>query len=174
VEPQPASPIDRATFCQELWKPLVGTLSLYCRDPFAAEDLAQDTLVRVCQHWARVSRMESPRGWAFATAINIANSRFRRMRLEAKARRRVEMRHDEPDSGADWADAIVLRDALDALPSRQRAAVVLRYFADLSITDTAVALGCAPGTVKALTHQALDRLRTSGFVADEEDGAHVG
>jgi RNA polymerase sigma factor (sigma-70 family) len=54
-----------------------------------------------------------------------------------------------------------VRAAVATLPSRQRAAVVLRYFNDLSVADTAEILGCAEGTVKALTSQAVANLRRS-------------
>jgi RNA polymerase sigma factor (sigma-70 family) len=57
------------------------------------------------------------------------------------------------------ATAIDLREALDRLTGRQRAAVVLRYLADLPIAQIAIALGCAEGTAKATLHQALAILR---------------
>ena len=57
------------------------------------------------------------------------------------------------------AEADELFDALAALPSRQRAALVLRFYEDLSEADIAVALGCRPGTVKSLLHRGLAELR---------------
>jgi RNA polymerase sigma factor (sigma-70 family) len=63
------------------------------------------------------------------------------------------------DSEQAWTDSITVREAIVRLPARQRAAIVLRYHADLSVDDTAAVMRCAPGTVKALTHQALARLR---------------
>ena len=68
-----------------------------------------------------------------------------------------------------WVDSIAVREAIVGLPARQRAAVVLRYHADLSVDDTAAVMRCAPGTVKALTHQALERLRDE-FGVDEPAG----
>ena len=56
-------------------------------------------------------------------------------------------------------EADELFDALAALPSRQRAALVLRFYEDLSEADIAVALGCRPGTVKSLLHRGLAELR---------------
>jgi RNA polymerase sigma factor (sigma-70 family) len=55
--------------------------------------------------------------------------------------------------------------ALAALPPRQRAAVVLRYFVDLSEADTAAAMGCSVGTVKSHTHKAIHRLRQMPMLA---------
>jgi DNA-directed RNA polymerase specialized sigma24 family protein len=65
--------------------------------------------------------------------------------------------------------------ALAELPARMRAAVVLRYFHDLGVAETADLLGCAPGTVKSQTLRALEKLRarlgTSLTVPDDEPGA---
>jgi DNA-directed RNA polymerase specialized sigma24 family protein len=70
--------------------------------------------------------------------------------------------------------AIAVRHAVGALPPRQRAAVVARYYAGLDVGGAAKALGCAPGTVKALTHQALTTLRASGLGnLDEAEELHA-
>jgi len=72
-----------------------------------------------------------------------------------------------------------VRAGLRALPDRQRLAVVLRYFADLSVADTAAAIGCPEGTVKTLTREAIRALRGAGLIAepvedeDEESLADV-
>ena len=63
-----------------------------------------------------------------------------------------------------------VRRALAALPRRQRTAVVLRFFLDLSEADTADAMGCSIGTVKSTTHKALAALRTSPLLADLVEG----
>jgi RNA polymerase sigma factor (sigma-70 family) len=60
-----------------------------------------------------------------------------------------------------------VRQALARLPARQRRAVVLRYYADLSVEDTATAMGCPPGTVKTLCRRAIAALRTMGLEAEE-------
>jgi RNA polymerase sigma factor (sigma-70 family) len=100
--------------------------------------------------------MDSPEAWAFRVAFNLAASRFRRGAAERRARARL----GPPDDHAtDHADAVAVRQAVAALPRRQRAALVLRYFADLPVDRTAEVLGCAPGTVKSLTSQAIASLR---------------
>ena len=65
---------DRALveFCRAEWPRLVGSLSLDVGSRELAEDLAQETLVRVCAHWRRVRRADSPSGWAHRVAFNLA------------------------------------------------------------------------------------------------------
>ena len=70
---------------------------------------------------------------------------------------------------SDAADAIVVRAAVAELPERQRAAPILRYFADLPVASVAEILDCAQGTVKSLTSQGIDRLR-EGFGVEELSG----
>lgn len=157
---------DVGAWCERLYPRLVGALGLHCRDQWVAEELAQETLARAWQHWADVRAMESPEAWAFRVAFNLAASRFRRLAAERRARARLGA--DEPAPPADLADVQAVRAAVAELPSRQRAALVLRYFADLSIADTAEILGCAPGTVKSLCSHALDHLRQH-FAVDLDD-----
>ena len=151
---------DAEAFCIRVRPWLVGSLSLYCGDADVAEELAQDTLARVWDRWGAVATMASPEAWTYRVALNLANSHYRRRAAERRANARQEcIRLDAPD--ADAADALAVRQAVSLLPKRQRAALVLRYYADLPVTETATLLGCAPGTVKALTHQAIAALRAS-------------
>jgi DNA-directed RNA polymerase specialized sigma24 family protein len=70
----------------------------------------------------------------------------------------------------DTASAVALRDLVGALPERQRAAIVARFYAGLTVAEAATALDCASGTIRALTHQAMTTLRASGLVdIDEND-----
>lgn len=147
-------------FCVRVRPWLVGSLSLYCGSTDVAEELAQDTLARVWDRWPTVRALQAPEAWAYRVALNLANSHYRRRAAERRAR----LRDAAPrlvTEDADAADAIAVRQAVAGLPRRQRAALVLRYYADLPVAETAVLLGCTPGTVKALTHQALASLRTS-------------
>lgn len=161
----------RVAFCEREYPRLVGALSLYCHaDHGLSEELAQEALARVCRDWARVARLRSPGAWAHRVAINLANSWYRRRAAERRARARAgpvaEVHHD-PDTAA----ATALRAALAALPRRQREAVVLRHYVDLPVAEVAVLMGCAEGTVKALTHQGLARLRLQ--LTDAEEVRHA-
>jgi RNA polymerase sigma-70 factor (sigma-E family) len=146
---------------------LVGALSLYCGDADLAEEVAQEALARACRDWSRVASMRSPGAWTHRVAINLVNSWFRRRAAERRAR----ARHGVPPEAAhevDRADIVAIRHAVAALPPRQRAAVVLRYYADLPVAEAAAVLGCAEGTVKALTHRGLTALRRA-FAEDTEE-----
>lgn len=145
-------------FCQVEYPRLVMLLSLHTGERPVAEELAQDTLVRVHEHWDRVRAMDNPGGWAYAVGLNLARSWWRRRHAERRALARLgrptlEAPPEEP------TDVVALRTAVAALPIRQRTAVLLRYFADLSVTETAGHMHCAEGTVKSLTSQAIATLR---------------
>ena len=167
---------DRALveFCRTEWPRLVGSLSLDVGSRELAEDLAQETLARVCAHWRRVRRADSPSAWAHRVAFNLAKSHGRRQATWA----RVQPRALDRPLGAvdpDRASVLAVRDALATLPTPQRQALVLRYFADLSVRDTAAVMRCPENTVKTHTRRALDVLRASGLlddaieIADEPD-----
>jgi len=149
-------PDDVADFCRALHPRLVGALALHCGDRDVAEELAQETIARVWERWSSVRAMESPDAWAFRVGFNLTTSRFRRRAAEHRARARFGPPSEHvPDA----ADALAVREAVGALPPRQRAAIVLRYFADLPVDAAAEVLGCAPGTIKSLTSQAIATLR---------------
>lgn len=157
-------------FCTRMRPALVGTLSLYCGDADVAEELAQDTLARVWDRWPQVQAMSAPEAWAYRVALNLASSHYRRRSAERRARNRAPVGRvgsEEPDT----ADAVTVRLAVAALPQRQRAVLVLRYYADLSVAQAAELLGCAEGTVKALTHQAIAGLRGSVGTVELEGAA---
>jgi RNA polymerase sigma-70 factor (sigma-E family) len=164
------SPVDTAQelagFCRSEHPRLVGTLSLYTGDADLAEELAQEALVRVCQHWSRVGRLESPGGWAHRVAINLANSSFRSRAAKQRATARLQAAQTDPDS-IDVTDAVAVRRAVAALPDRQRTALVLRYFADFPVSEVAGLMGCPEGTVKTLTFEAIRSLRRAGLAVTE-------
>lgn len=161
---------DVTAFCRALHSRLVGALALHCGDAGVGEELAQEALARVWERWSTVREMASPDAWAFRVGFNLSSSRFRRAAAERRARARLPAtRREAPDP----ADAIAVRAAVALLPPRQRAAIVLRYFADLSIEDTAAALGCRPGTVKSLSSHAMARLRKHLDLAPNQEHQHV-
>lgn len=154
----PAVPLDFEGFCHEHYVPLIRLLTLYCGDPEVSRDLAQEALARTYAAWPRVHRMEYPDRWVNRVAINLANSHFRRGRSERKAllsQASRAIRLSDPDV----AGAVTIRLALATLSHRQRAAVILRFFSDLSVDETARLMECSAGTVKKLTARGLHGLR---------------
>lgn len=167
-----APPPALVRFVDEQYPRVVGAMALYTGDRRAAEDLAQEAFVRLCQHWERVEVMAAPGAWVHRVALNLARSRGRRLGAEHRAMTRVGARPaPAPDgSSADpdhaRAAATDIQVALLALPTRERSVVVLRFFADLSVDDTATALGLPAGTVKSTTRRALATLRASGLLTE--------
>ena len=136
------------------------TAYLLCGDWDRASDFVQEGLVRVYVRWPRLVR----NGGELAYARKAVVSAY----LDHARRRSSTERPTEADptlaSPEDVATAVVTRAALMAalaeVPPRQRACVVLRYFEDLSVAETAALLGCPEGTVKSQTSRALFSLRS--------------
>ena len=127
-------------------------------DAHLAEDLLQTVLARVWPKWHRLAD-ENPEAYVRKALVHTYASWWRR-------RWRGEVPHGElPDRAAQsdpFADVDLeqaLASAVRALPVRQRAVVVLRYFEDLSVAETAEVLGCTEGTVKSQASKALHALR---------------
>lgn len=160
-----AADFDR--FCRSVSPRLFGALVLQCDDRGTAEELTQEALGRAWERWETVHRADRPENWVFRVAFNLAASDRRRRRAARRAHERLGPPDDlSPDS----SERTALRGALEALPPRQRAAVVLRHYAGFSVADAAVALDCAEGTVKSLTSHGLDRLRRVLDVEVTRDG----
>jgi RNA polymerase sigma-70 factor (sigma-E family) len=130
---------------------------LLCGDWHQADDLTQITFTRLYRHWKRIHRMDNLDAYARTTLVNAflaeRRSPWRRVLLLPPAEQEVAL----PDREA----ILDLRQALTTLPPRQRATVVLRYYCDLSIEQTAAALDCSVGNVKSQTSRGLDALRRS-------------
>ncbi|WP_158564320.1 SigE family RNA polymerase sigma factor [Jiangella anatolica] len=128
-----------------------------------ADDLVQDTLVRVFAKWPRVRTMENRGGYARRVLINRHLSLGRRLQ-RLRARQNLMMGGDPaaeaPRDAAIDAQAD-LRRALLTLGPRQRAVVVLRYYLDLPDAQVAEILNCSPATVRSQAHRALATLRNS-------------
>jgi RNA polymerase sigma-70 factor (sigma-E family) len=131
---------------------------LLTRNLADAEDLVQAALAKTYQAWDRIEDRNALDGYVRRAMVNTHISWWRRRRLE-------EYPTDEvPDQAvADHAGDIELSDplrrALDRLPSRMRAAVVLRYCEDMSEAEVAQALGISQGTVKSTVSRAVAKLR---------------
>src|SRR5215469_17027220 len=150
--------------------PLFRAGYLMTGDASEAEDLVQETFIRVARRWPRVSAMDHPVAYARRILINLAlDGAGRRSRQRAE----LEAPGGQPelaDEGAARAlqgidDLAEFRWALARLPPRERAVLVLRYWADLPVAEVAAALGCSAGTVKSTASRGAARL--AGVLAHE-------
>ncbi len=130
---------------------------LLCQDWQRADDLVQAAITRLYVRWDRARTLEHVDGYARMILVReyLGERRSgwaRRVALDAAV-------PDTPGPVPDRDTALDLRAALASLPPRQRATVVLRYYCDLSVEQTAELLGCSTGTIKSQTAKAIQTLR---------------
>lgn len=125
-----------------------------------AEDLLQTALLRAGRRWSQAR--EAPEAYVRQVLLNLSRDRIRSL---FRRPREAPMPPDPDslravDAGYEQvAERRVVVRALAQLPTRQRQVIVLRFFEDLSVEQTAELLGCSTGTVKSYTSRALSRLR---------------
>ena len=124
-----------------------------------AEELAQEALVRTWWRWQLVGRPAEPASYARQVLVNRHRSLRRRAAVQARWLARSQPAHQEVTPPADHERALVLWQAVRALPPRQRAVLVLRFHQGLTEAQVVRLLGLPLGTVKSLGHRALARLR---------------
>jgi RNA polymerase sigma-70 factor (sigma-E family) len=127
-------------------------------DRALAEDLVQDAFVRLV---GRLRHLRDPNAfWAYLrrTVVNLATSHFRHRRVEAAYLERLGAAPPSIANDNDELDETMHR-ALLGLPQRQLAAIVLRFYEDLSDVQTAAVLGCSAGTVRSLVSRGMKTLR---------------
>ena len=152
-------------FVSARWASFFRLAFLLTGTEHAAEDLLQTALLRAFVAWPKIQRTEAPDAYVRRILVNgaISDGRRRGRRPEV-----LSERVPEPAGRGDAAqpmEDVAVRDALwpliEALPPRQRAVVVLRYYEDLSEREIAAVLGCAPGTVKSQASAAMRSLRAA-------------
>ncbi|GAA2794633.1 RNA polymerase sigma24 factor [Streptomyces platensis subsp. clarensis] len=126
-------------------------------DTHLAEDLVQDTLGRMYVHWGRMHRVGNPAG--YAQTVLVRSFLSHRRRRSATERPLGELPDQAPADGEDPALRIALLDALAGLAPKDRAVVVLRYWEDRSIEETADALNVSSAAVRTRSTRALAKLR---------------
>jgi RNA polymerase sigma-70 factor (sigma-E family) len=145
-----------AEFVTEVWSSMFSTAYLLLGDRGLAEDLVQTSLAKTYIAWPRIRDVGSAPAYAHKTLVNTASGWFRlkSWRRELPTNVLPEMSYE-----AELEDRAAVRDVLQKLSPRQRAVIVLRYYRDLSVEDTAAVLGCSPGTVKSQTSDAIKKMR---------------
>ena len=130
-------------------------------DAALAEDLMQDAFVKLAGRLAHLRDPAAFDAYLRRTVVNLANSHFRRRKVERNYLERMGRRPEgEPTGGAGPEERDELWNALQRVAPRQRAAIVLRFYEDLSEERTAEVLGCPRGTVKSLVSRGLEALRS--------------
>lgn len=152
------------------WPRLVRLGYALTGDRGLGEDLAQTALARAYASWPRVARAGNPEAYVRKIVVNASRDGFRRRHV-------AEVLTDSlPDVVTTDAASSEQRPALFAalmkLPAGQRAIVVLRYWLDLTETETAAAVGCSVGNVKSQASRALAKLRLSTELTDEVNHDH--
>jgi RNA polymerase sigma-70 factor (sigma-E family) len=146
-------------------------------DAGAAEDLVQETFIRVARRWDRVRVMDHPVAYARRVLVNLAVTE-----AERRSRQRAELTpqptwFESADQAAARAlsevdDLAEFRWALAKLPPRERAVLVLRYWADLPTGEVAAILGCSAGTVKSVSCRSHPRPGTPASPHEESEPTH--
>jgi RNA polymerase sigma-70 factor (sigma-E family) len=162
----PGERVDFDAFVAARSSALLRTAYLLTHDHALAEDLLQTALTKAWFAWSRIET--APEAYVRKVLVNTYATWWRRKWNGEHATDEV------PDTGVASASEATeaghdLWRAMERLPRRQRAVVVLRYFEDLSEADTAALLGCSAGTVKSQTSKALAKLRIDPALTPTED-----
>jgi RNA polymerase sigma-70 factor (sigma-E family) len=150
---------DIDTFLAARWSSLCRLACLLTGSPTEADDLLQESLVKVYLRWPKISRTQVPEAYVRRVMLNTLVSGSRR----PYKRRELLDGTVAPVAVASAEQAVLDRaqvwPEVCALPVRQRAVIVLRYYEDLSEQEIADVLGCSTGSVKSQAHDALASLR---------------
>jgi RNA polymerase sigma-70 factor (sigma-E family) len=146
--------------------------AVLCDDWQRADDLVQVTLTKLYVHWGRARAADHPD--AYARTVLVHEFIQERRSLWVKRVSLVGRVSDSPAAVVDHDVVLDLRAAVAALPPRQRATLVLRFYCDLNVDRCAEVLGCSPGTVKSQTARALETVRRAlGPGPDTDTGEPV-
>jgi RNA polymerase sigma-70 factor (sigma-E family) len=138
----------------------VRLATLLTRDSALAQDLVHDAFARLGGRLVHLRRPEAFDAYLRRTVVNMARMHFRRRLVErAWLARQSTVEHFLADESPGVEDRDALRRALHRLPERQRAALVLRFYEDLTHEQIATTLRCRPGTAASLVSRGLARLR---------------
>ncbi|MEV0089593.1 SigE family RNA polymerase sigma factor [Saccharopolyspora sp. NPDC003752] len=143
---------------QEHYRQLLRIAILLVDDRATAEDIVQDAYVRVFDSRSRLRDPDKALAFLRQAVLNRARSMLRRRLIAKKYQPKLAVEDRQPDDTGRGVDRAVLAAALTKLPRRQREAVVLRYYADLSEARTAEVMGCSQGAVKSYCSRGVSRL----------------
>jgi RNA polymerase sigma-70 factor (sigma-E family) len=142
---------------------LLATAYLLTQDRALAEDLLQTALAKSWSAWHRID--SDPEAYVRRVMVNTYSTWWRR---RWNGELPMAALPDDAHVEADGVSTRDVRDALARLPKRQRAAIVLRFFDDQTVAETARILGCSVGTIKSQVSKALARLRVDPTLAEDD------
>jgi RNA polymerase sigma factor (sigma-70 family) len=151
-------PSTLADLLEAYGRELQAVAYLVLRDRSEAEDVVIETLLTAFERGAEIRDERALRAWLLRVATNQALGRRRKTARLV----RLDLSPDSAGPGdlaSESTTRLSLLDGVDRLPTQMRAALVLRYYADLPVEEVAAALGKSPNTIKAQLQTALDRLR---------------
>jgi RNA polymerase sigma-70 factor (sigma-E family) len=146
------------------YRQLVRLAALLLADRSMAEELVQDAYVRLHQHWSRLRDPDRALGYLRTSVVNAARSAQRHRGVADRYLARWRPPPDAPSAEAGALGALEHQDviaALRALPARQREALVLRYYLDLSEAEIADTMGISRGAVKSHAARGIAALRST-------------
>ena len=150
------------------YRDLVRLASLLLGDRSASEEVVQDAFVKLQIGWSRVREPDKAPAWLRSAVLNGARSRLRHQQVRRRHLEMVPPPFPPADAGALAGDEHRrMMVALRALPERQREALVLKFYGNLSEAEIAVAMDVAAGTVKTHVHRGLAALQSA--LGSEED-----
>jgi RNA polymerase sigma-70 factor (ECF subfamily) len=166
----PATMLDDAavrTFLADDYPRLVAAVGLTTGDRSAAEDAVAEALARAWERADRGETISSLPAWVMRVALNLANSRWRRLRAERRAR--ASLRNASDEDAVDPDARLDIERALARLSKREREATVLRYYLGFDLTEIASTLGVTEGTVKTVLFRARKDLAAALGEHDAEE-----
>jgi RNA polymerase sigma-70 factor (sigma-E family) len=137
----------------------VGLAYLLTGDRSLAEDLVQEAFVRVAGRFRHLRDSGAFESYLRRTVVNLFTSQLRRRRLERAYLKREATKPAASHEDPDVASRDELWRAVQQLPERQRAAVVLRYYEDLSEREVATTMRCSNAAAKSLIQRGMQTLR---------------
>lgn len=159
ASPDPEPP-DFESYAAARQHHLYRTAYLLCGDRDRAQDLVQTTLVALLRSWRKARLAENPDAYAKKALVRAFLTEQRKLRRSVSAHAILRTEPGATAAAADPAELrLVVLDALRALPPKPRTMIILRYWEDLSVEETAALLGCSTGNVKSQCSRSLAKLR---------------
>lgn len=150
-------------FYRRNYSRLASSLSMVCNNKGLGEELAQEAFVKAYAKWSDVEAMDSPDGWLYRVAFNLA-----RRQWKLSARRKLVALDEQTSATQDTVEDEDLRQAIARLPLKLRRIVVARYVLGYSTDEAADMLGMSPGALRVSLHRAVAALRLDPSMSQTE------